>query len=126
MIRETRKMGKLAYSVTARACNRIEIGKTYWKNVALPSSLYGGNIVVWREGELNKLQIAENEVLRRLVGAPGYVAMAGVRGEVGIGTMKGRIVRGRLQYIRAILQGSRKLLGRVREEMRLARGKFIE
>ena len=52
--------------------------------------------------------------------------MAGVRGEVEIGTMKGRIVRGRLQYIRAILQGSRKLLGRVREEMRLARGKFIE
>ena len=52
--------------------------------------------------------------------------MAGVRGKVGIGTMKGGIVRGRLQYIRAILQGDRKLLGRVWEEMRLAEGKIIE
>ena len=28
MIRETRRMGKVAYSVMARACNRIVIGKT--------------------------------------------------------------------------------------------------
>ena len=126
MIRETNRMGKLAYSVMARACNRIGIGKTYWKNVVLPSTLYGGNIVVWREGEIGKLQVAENEVLRKMVGAPGYAALAGVRGEIGIGTMKARIVRGRLQYIRAILQGGRKLINKVWDEMELGRGKFME
>ena len=48
--------------MTAWALDRKEIGKTYWKSVALPSSSYRGNIVVWRVGELNQLQIAENEV----------------------------------------------------------------
>ena len=61
-----------------------------------------------------------------MVGAPGYVALAGVRGEIGIGTMKARIVRGRLQYIRAILQGGRKLINKVWDEMELGRGKFME
>ena len=126
MVRETRKMGKLAYSVMARACNRIEIGKTYWKNVVLPSALYGENVVVFREREIEQLQVAENEVLRRMVGAPGYVALAGVRGEIGIGTMKGRIVRSRLQYIRAIAQGDRALLGWTWEEMRRGKGEMIE
>ena len=126
MIRETKKMGKIAYSVMARACNRIGIGKTYWKNVVLPSALYGGNVVVWRERDIEQLQVAENEVLRRMVGAPGYVALAGVRGEIGIGTMKGRIVRSRLQYIRAIVQGDRKLLISTWEEMRRGKGEMME
>ena len=47
MVAETRKMGKIAYSVMGRACNRIEIGKTYWKNVVMPAVLYGGNVVVY-------------------------------------------------------------------------------
>ena len=88
--------------------------------------MYGGNIVVWREREIEQLQVAENEVLRRMVGAPGYVAVAGVRGEIGIGTMKGRIVRDRLQYIRSIVQGNRKILGKVWEEMRIGGGRMIE
>ena len=61
-----------------------------------------------------------------MVGAPGYVALAGVRGEIGIGTMKGRIVRSRLQYIRAIAQGDRALLGGTWEEMRRGKGEMIE
>ena len=65
--------------------NRIEIGETYWENVVMPAVLYGGNVVVWRE--IEKLQVIENEVLRRMVGAPSYVAMVGVRGEIGISLM---------------------------------------
>ena len=126
MVLETRKMGKIAYSVMGRACNRIEIGKTYWKNVVIPATLYGGNVVIWREREIEQLQVIENEVLRRMVGAPSYVAMVGVRGEIGIGTMKGRIVRGRLQYIRAIVQGEGKLLRKTWEEASVGRGQMLE
>ena len=46
-----------------------------------------------------------------MVGAPGYVALAGLREEIGIGTMKGRIVRRRLQYTRSIVHGIKKVLG---------------
>ena len=120
-------MGKLAYLVKARACNRIVIGKTYWKSIVLLAALYGGNIVSWNEGEIKKLQVAENEVMRKMVGAPGYVAMAGVRGEIGIGTMKGRLVRGRLQYVRSMIQGEKRILGRLWEEMKqVGRGRIVE
>ena len=61
-----------------------------------------------------------------MVGVPGYAVLAGVRGEIGIGTMKGRIVRDRLQYIRSIVQGNRKILGKVWEEMRIGGGRMIE
>ena len=61
-----------------------------------------------------------------MVGAPGYVALGGVRGEIGIGTMKGRIVRSRLQYIRSIVQGNRRILSRTWEEMSLGRGEMYE
>ena len=71
MVLETRKMGKIAYSVMGRACNRIEIGKPYWENVVIPATLYGGNVVVWRERKIEQLQVIENEVLRRMVGHLG-------------------------------------------------------
>ena len=45
-----------------------------------------------------------------MVGTPSYVSMLGVREEIGIGAIKGRIVRGRSQYMRAIEQGEGKLL----------------
>ena len=62
-----------------------------------------------------------------MVGAPGYVAMAGVRGEIGIGTMKGRLVRSRLQYVRNMIQGEKGILGRLWEEMKsVGRGKVLE
>ena len=95
--------------------------------MVLTATLYGGNIVSWNEGEIGQLQVAENEVLRKMVGAPGYVALAGVRGEIGIGTMKGRLVRSRLQYVRNMVQGEKRLLGRLWEEMKLiGRGKILE
>ena len=33
------------YGITSRSCNKLMIGKTYWKSVALPSILYGTNVV---------------------------------------------------------------------------------
>ena len=56
--------------------------------------------------------------MRKILGAPSYLAVAGMRGEIGIGMMKSRIVRGRLQYVRAIEQGGKEILKRVWENMK--------
>ena len=39
-ILQARQMTNLTYSVIARSCNKVLIGKTYWKSVVLPSILY--------------------------------------------------------------------------------------
>lgn len=71
-----------------------------------------------REEEIEKLQRQENVALRRILGAPRYASVAAMRGEVGIGTMKSRIVRGRLQYLRRKIQGDNELVKEVINGMR--------
>ena len=63
-----------------------------------------------REEDIEKMQRQENVALRRILGAPKYASVAAMRGEIGIGTMKSRIVRGRLQYVRRKMQGDNVLM----------------
>ena len=44
------------YSVIKRSCNKMLIGKTYWKGVILPSVLYGTGLIDFTQKEINKLQ----------------------------------------------------------------------
>ncbi len=43
MFQKAEKMANLTYPVIAKSCNKIIIGKTYWKSVSLPSILFGAN-----------------------------------------------------------------------------------
>ena len=43
----TKKAGRLSnqiYQITGKCCNRMLVGKTFWKGVALPNFLYGQKI----------------------------------------------------------------------------------
>ena len=53
--------------------------------------------------------------MRRILRAPKYVALAGVRSELGISSMRDRVARGRIQYVRAVMQGDNELLKKVME-----------
>ena len=117
MIEKAKKLSKMAYSVVEKSCHRVMIGKVYWKSVVLPSVLFGMEVVDWREEDIEKLQRQENVALRRMLGAPRYATVAGMRGEVGIGTMKSRIVRGRIQYLRRKMQGRNELVKGVMRQM---------
>ena len=52
---QARKMANLTYSIIARSCNKIMIGKTYWKNVVLPGALYALSILTWTRNEKDEL-----------------------------------------------------------------------
>ncbi|XP_043192465.1 uncharacterized protein LOC122365374 [Amphibalanus amphitrite] len=115
MIEKAQRMANMTYGVIARSCNKLMIGKTFWKSLALPSILYGANIFYITEEEVKKLEMIENGVYRQILGAPRYTANCALRGEIGASTMKTRVMKGHLQYVRSTLQGNNQLLKEVIE-----------
>ena len=117
-IEMSRKMSNIAFSVVARSCNKILIGKTYWKSVVLPSVLTAGAVVDWNKTELDKLQRIENKVWRHVLGAPNYVAVEALRGEIGSATMEERDIKIKLCYAKHVLKGNNDLLREILHEMK--------
>ena len=62
MMGKNLKIANMVNSVNTKSCNRLLIGKTYWKNIALPAILYGSNIINVTESEVEELQRIENSV----------------------------------------------------------------
>ena len=89
-------------SVFEKSFHRVMMGKTYWKGVALPSALYGAEVIDMKAEEIDKLQKAKRTAMRRILKAPKWTAHAAIRGEIGISNMKARIPRSRLLYLRRI------------------------
>ena len=116
MIEKAQKMANMTFGIIARSCNKLLIGKTYWKNLALPAILYGTNIIDLQEKDVRKLQTIENGVFRQLLGAPKYAPVSTLRGEVGASEMKTRIMSGQLQFLRGGMQGGNQLLKEVMKE----------
>ena len=111
-------MANMTYAVIAKSCHKVMIGKTYWKNVALPAILYGSSVVNFTETEIKKLQQIENGVGRKILGAPKYAAVATLRGEIGMSEMRSRIAGARLRYVKGIEEGKNELLKKIVEVMR--------
>ena len=89
------------------------MGKTYWKEIVLPSALYGAEVLSMKGEEIDQLQKA---AMRRILKAPKWAAQAAIRGEIGISNMKARIARSRLLYLRMIETGNNEVIKRVLED----------
>ena len=105
-----RKMANITYSVIERSCNKLLIGKTFWKSIVLPSSLYGTNIINLTEDNINELQKIENSVCRSILGAIHYSPNVTLRGEIGASLVKKIVINGRINYIKGIQSNRNKLL----------------
>ena len=86
--------------------------------MALPSALYGAEVIDMKGEEIDKLQKPENTAMRRIMRAPKWTAQAAIRGEIGISNMKARIARSRLLYLRRIETGNNEVLKRILEDSR--------
>ena len=61
-------------AVIAKSCNKLMIGKTYWKSAALPAILHGTEVTYLNKKHINKLQtnlyniehIQNNEIKKRV------------------------------------------------------------
>ena len=93
------RLSNTTHSIINRSCNRMLIGKTFWKNVAIPAILYGSGVIAWNQKEIQQLQTIQNAVCRKILNAPKYATISSMRGEIGISMMKSRLVQGRIGYI---------------------------
>lgn len=98
-------MANLTYPIIAQCCNKILIGKTYWKCIVLPSILHASSIMTYTKTEIDKLQTIENTVYRQMLGAPKYAQVTTLRVEVGATSMTARIMQGQLrQYLQSSME----------------------
>ena len=87
-------------SVIAKSSNKMYIGNTYWKNVALAEILYGAKLMPFNKKGLEEVQRAENIAYRQILGAPRYTPTCTLRGEIGSSNMKSRNITTKLCYMK--------------------------
>ena len=105
--------------VVEKSYNRLEVGKTWWKNGVVPGLLHGVGVMDLGEGLIGKLQRMEYRVYRQLLGAAGYAPLAVMRGEVGASLMRTRVMSARILLVKSIIDGDnglvKEVLGNVRK-----------
>ena len=107
---------------TIRSCNRMLVGKTYWKGVILPSALHGISLMDPTKKEINKLQTAENKTYRTILGGRIGTPISAIRGETGASLMSSRFMKAKIMLARSIWRGKNKLVKEVLQRMRGDRG----
>ena len=123
---KARKMEMMLYGVIGRSCNRMMVGKTYWKSVALPSILFGTEVVAFNKEEIRKLQNYENNIYRKLLRAPKYTPIAAMRGEVGASTMEARVAKSKINYYKSLRSGRNELLTKMVDKLQEMNTKWIK
>ena len=108
------------YSVIKKSCNKVLVGKNYWKGLVIPTILYGAGLYNMTKKEIAKLQTKENDCYRTILGAKRGTAISALRGEIGSSLMETRLIESRILLIQNILNGRNKLvkeiLRRTRED----------
>ena len=76
----------------------------------LPSALYGAELVTLSEFTIKLMQRLENGILIKILNAPLYACIASLQGQIKIGTIRARIGRMKIQYLRTVKQGNKLIL----------------
>ena len=110
MIKKAQRLANCTFSVIEKSVNKLLIGKTYWKNVALPSVLHGIPIIDMTKTDLDKIQRIENSVYRKILGGQRYAPNCTLRGEIGASLMHSRYKESKLNYYRYAVNSKNELL----------------
>ena len=120
--KRTKTYENLTYSVVTKCCNRILIGKNYWKGIVLPTVLHGAGLMNPGGALINKLQRMENGVYRKILGARRNTVVEVLRGEVGASATETRFIESRLMLTKSMWEGKnewvKEILKKVRENGR--------
>ena len=111
---KARKKVNMVMGEVRKSADKAIVGKAVWKQMAVPSILFGRAVVPTSNTLALNLQRKENMVWRHILGIGGYSAVASLRGEVGSSMMRTRIMDSTLQYVRDVLTGK---FGKIKEMM---------
>merc|ERR1712074_341980 len=124
MFNKAYHMADLTFSIIEKSCNKIIVGKTFWKNIALPSILYGTDIMILNEQDIKKLQIIENSVYKKILGGTKNTATAALRGEIGSSAMKTRIMTNKILYFQSIMTRTKEVTKCILDKMKEEKDKW--
>ena len=74
--------GKLA-SIARYRANKYLVARELWKGMAVPSLMYGVNVLNWTEIELQILEVIQNKVGRVALGVNRYGCAKAIKGDMG-------------------------------------------
>ena len=104
--------------VIETSCNKLLVGKTWWKCGILSGILMGAGVMNFNVKQVKTLQKIENRVYRGILGAIYNSPKAVMRGEIGSSLMETRIIESRLTLVRSMIESDNKMvkdiLGKVR------------
>lgn len=125
-IKLAERMANITYSVVARSCERLLMGKTFWKSIVLPAVLSSGQLMVWSKKEMEKLQRIENSVWRKIMSAPTYTPVCTLQGEIGSSSVLARDIKGKLRMAKYFMSTENKILRNVFERVRGSNSKWMK
>ena len=97
------KLSNYMYSIIGGSCNRLMIGKAFWKGIALASILFNQELLLYNVNEMEKLQRVENKAYRTIFNLPIYTAIEFLRGEIGSSTILARDIKNKLPHYKYAL-----------------------
>merc|ERR1711909_47892 len=106
------------YSVIEKCCNKVLIGKTFWKGVALPSILMGNQVVNFTKTQIEGLQVTENGVYGKILGRVPGTVLETMRGDIGASLMVSRIMENKILFLKNIQEGRNELMKEIVRNMR--------
>jgi len=125
IIFSAQKLSNVTSVVIERSVCRTLIGKTYWKNVAMPAFMHAAGIINFNSSDMEKLQKIENGVWRRILNGRSYTPICFLRGEIGASTMEARLMKNRLKYENYMRLHGGELMREIYEDMKEKRHSWI-
>ena len=95
------------------------MGKAYWKNLVVPSLLFGTRVMTFSAKEIGELQREENAAYRRILEARSNTPISAIRGEIGSSLMITRIMESKILLTKNILKGTNNLTKQVLKVSRM-------
>ena len=80
-----------------RSC-KYDILREVWKSVAVPSIMYGMDVMAWSAKEISQLEVGQNRVARMALNAPRFAASEALRGDMGWSTFSERHMKATMSY----------------------------
>ena len=109
----------MANQVIETSCNRLMIGKTFWKQVVMTGALHGVGLINLAKTEMDELQVVENEVYRIILKARRNVAMAAVRGDIGSSLVESRFIQTRIMLVKGMIESKNEMIKEILKRVRI-------
>ena len=117
MIDRAKWRARETHSIIEKSCNRLMVGKTYWKCGALPGILKGAELMNFTKKQIKDFQNMEYRVYRIIFGAMGSTPLPALRGEIGASLMESRMIKNRIMFTKSLKESKNKLVREVLEKV---------